>query len=236
MPLFEILDWVDTPLGTLYLRRRELLHRPGTIVWEVTLADELLMSSLNTRSEEELARQALSWRGGEDAGLRVLVGGQGLGYTAWAALQSPRVARVEVVEHLPEVIAWAREGKIPLASELAQAEAEGRLSFRQGDVYAGLLGALEGEPWDLILIDVDHTPTEHLGPTSAPFYTPAGLEQVKAHLAPGGVLAVWSAGDDDAFAATLAQSFGASERARILWENELIDQGVEVEDVIFLAR
>lgn len=234
MPLFEILDWVDTPLGTLYLRRRELLHRPGKVVVEVTLADELLMSSLNTRSEEELARAALSWRGGTDQGLRVLVGGQGLGYTAWAALEDPRVATVEVVEHLPEVVAWARDGKIPLAPELARAEAAGRLAFRQGDVYALLL-APATETWDLILIDVDHTPTEHLGPTSAPFYTPSGLERVQAHLAPGGVLAVWSAGDDEEFAATLAASFERSERVRVVWENELIDQGVEVEDVLFLG-
>ena len=43
---FEILAHEMTPLGVLCLRRRELLREPGTIVTEVTLNHEFLMSSL----------------------------------------------------------------------------------------------------------------------------------------------------------------------------------------------
>lgn len=232
-PSFEILDWVDTPIGTLGLRRRELLGHPGVVVTEVTIDHEMLMSSLNTTSEEELARRALALHGGQRAGLSVLVGGLGLGYTARAALASDRVARVRAVEYLPQVIGWLRAGLLPLSAAL---NADARLELAQGDVYALLL-APPAEQWDLILVDVDHSPDEPLGPTSQAFYQVEGLRRVAAHLAPGGVLAVWSAGDDDPrFAAALAEVFPTSACERIRWCNELIDEGQDVEDVLFLAR
>jgi spermidine synthase len=228
-PIFEILDWVDTPLGPLGLRRRELLGRPGTVVTEVSLDHELLMSSLNTAGEVALAERALAVHPGE--GLDVLVGGLGLGYTAHAALSVDRVARVEVVEALGEVIGWLRGGLLPLSEALL---ADPRLVLTQGDVYARLLGPAE-RTHDLLLIDVDHSPTEPLGPGSAPFYTPAGLAQVKGHLRPGGVLAVWSALDDAAFSAALERSFSRAEVQRVRYTNELVDDGQETEDVLFLA-
>ncbi len=49
-PRLEILEYCETKLGVLCLRRRELLSRPGTIVTEVTLDQEFLMSSYNTES------------------------------------------------------------------------------------------------------------------------------------------------------------------------------------------
>ena len=73
----EILAHEESPLGLLCLRRRELLSEPGTIVTEVTLNHEFLMSSLYTDSEQALARIALEMNPGND--LRVLVGGLGLG-------------------------------------------------------------------------------------------------------------------------------------------------------------
>ena len=48
----EILAYEESPLGVLCLRRRELLSQPGTIVTEVTLNHEFLMSSLYTESEQ----------------------------------------------------------------------------------------------------------------------------------------------------------------------------------------
>ncbi len=232
-PLFEILDHVDTPIGTLCLRRRELLGRPGVIVHEVTLEHEMLMSSLNTASEEALARLAVERHGGE--GLSVLVGGLGLGYTAAAALDQARVARVQVVELLPQVIGWLRDGKVPLAPRL---NADARLEVVEGDVYRQLLGPARGAGWDLVLVDVDHSPDERLeASNSRPFYTAAGLQRVAAHLAPGGLLGVWSAGDDDpAFAASLAEVFDDVTRERVRFVDERIDEGQELEDVLFFGR
>ena len=113
---FEILAYDETPLGPLCLRRRELLAEPGTIVTEVSLNHEFLMSSYNTASERALSSVALEMHDGRD--LDVLVGGLGLGYTAREALVPDRVARVEVVEFLPQVIGWLDQGLIPLAGEL----------------------------------------------------------------------------------------------------------------------
>ncbi|MDP7206617.1 MAG: hypothetical protein QGH11_13660, partial [Pirellulaceae bacterium] len=62
----EILAYEESPLGMLCLRRRELLSDPGTIVTEVTLNHEFLMSSLYTDSEEALSRIALEIHEGED--------------------------------------------------------------------------------------------------------------------------------------------------------------------------
>ena len=88
----KILASESTPLGPLCLRRRELLSRPGTVVIEITLNQELLMSSYNTISERQLAKSALDMN--PEGDLRVLVGGLGLGYTAHEVLTSERVAYV----------------------------------------------------------------------------------------------------------------------------------------------
>jgi spermidine synthase len=142
----EILAYEPSPLGFLCLRRRELLSQPGTIVTEVTLNHEFLMSSLYTESERALAQTALQIHSGED--LRVLVGGLGLGYTARETLLSDRVARVEVVELLPQVIDWVARGLVPLSSELRD---ERRLVVNQGNVYRRLAGP-PGDLLDVILI------------------------------------------------------------------------------------
>lgn len=228
-PQFEVLDWLETPLGPLLLRRRELLGRPGVVVTEVTLDHELLMSSLHTASEVALAEVARALHGGAPA--RVLVGGLGLGYTAAAALDGGAEV-VRVVDKLPAVIDWLQRGLLPLSERL---NSHPGLEVVEDDVYALLLGEPR-EVWDLILVDVDHTPTERLGPGSEPFYTPAGLRRVAGHLAPGGVLAVWSAGDDEDCARAMSEVFPTATRERVRWRNDLIDDGEEIEDVVFLGR
>ena len=231
-PLFEVLDLQDTALGELCLRRRELVSRPGIVITEVTLDQGFLMSSYHTESERRLAEFALEMHPGE--GLSVLVGGLGLGYTAHAALASPRTARVEVVELLEPVMAWLDKGWLPLGEALA---ADPRLEVVQGDVYARLLGAPGQAPSqkaDIILIDVDHAPDEPLDDSSAAFYTAAGLRAVAQHLNPGGVLAVWSTNPNPGFEATLRSVFGAIEVEVVRWWNDLID--VDKEDTLFAAR
>jgi spermidine synthase len=224
----EILAYEETPLGLLCLRRRELLSKPGTVVTEVTLNHEFLMSSLNTLSERELASGALSRHPGED--LRVLVGGLGLGYTASEVLKSTRVASVEVVEYLPQVIDWMEQGLFPVASELI---ADARLRVESGDVY----GRLSGPPqtlFDLILIDVDHSPEENLDLGSNPFYTEAGLKEARRHLAEGGVLAVWSYAADSPFATALRAVFEDVSVIPVTFNNVLIDESAT--DYLFFAK
>jgi len=214
----EILAYEPSPLGLLCLRRRELLSQPGTIVTEVTLNHEFLMSSLYTDSERALARTAIQIHSGED--LHVLVGGLGLGYTAREALLSDRVARVEVVELLPQVIDWLTRGLMPLSSELRD---ERRLVVTQSDVYRRLAGPPD-DLLDVILIDVDHSPEEHLGEESVGFYTTQGLLAARRHLAADGVLAVWSYAQSSPFADALREVFEQVRVEPVTYDNRLVDQ------------
>ncbi|MGA8208578.1 MAG: spermidine synthase, partial [Nocardioidaceae bacterium] len=74
---FEELDWQQTPMGAISLRRR---REPGSGVdiFEAKLDDDFLMSSEFVVAEVELARLGLAAATGRD--LAVLVGGLGLGY------------------------------------------------------------------------------------------------------------------------------------------------------------
>lgn len=228
MSNLEILAYEDSPLGPLCLRRRELLCEPGTIVTEVTLNHEFLMSSLYTDSERELARVAIGLNQADE--LNVLVGGLGLGYTARAALQSSRVSRVEVVELLPQVIDWLKQGLVPLSKELGN---ESRLEVQQGDVY-GRLAASPTRQFDVILIDVDHSPDERLGEENASFYSAAGLQAAKEHLAPSGVLAVWSYAENSPFADALRTAFENVQVQPVSYDNQLINE--QQTDWLFFAQ
>jgi spermidine synthase len=227
-PKLEILAYETTPLGPLCLRRRELLGRPGTVVTEVTLDHEFLMSSYITDSERALSRVALELHPG--GALRVLVGGLGLGYTAREALVSERVARVETVEYLPEVIGWLERGLVPLSAELL---ADPRFVVTQGDVYARLAGP-PSERHDLVLIDVDHSPDDRLGGESVSFYTEAGLRAAREHLAPGGVLAVWSYAESSPFSDAMRAVFDDVRVEGVTVLNDLVDE--EQTDWLFFGR
>ena len=224
----EILAFDPTPLGLLCLRRRPLLCAPGTVVTEVTLNHHFLMSSYNTDSERALSTLALEMAGGD--ALKLLVGGLGLGYTAAAALASNSVAKVEALELLPQVIDWLDRDLFPLASTL---KGDNRFSVTQGDVYALLAGPPE-RTWDLILIDVHHAPDAPLTSANLPFYTQRGLQAAKEHLLPGGILAVWAAEENAAFADTLRAVFSEVRVVPVTFTNLLIDQ--ELTNWIFLAR
>ena len=217
----EILAWEETDLGILCLRRRELLSAPGETVTEITLDGEFLMSSRHTASEKALARIALDMHAGHPGDeLDVFVGGLGLGCTAHAALTSPRVGRVEVVEFLPQVIDWLERDLVPLAAELKRNE---RLRVVQGDAYARLAEPAS-EPFDLILIDIDHSPADRLGEADGAFYTEEGLRRARRHLAPGGVLGVWSYAESSPFSRALETVFDEVRVEPVSYYNDLVDQ------------
>src|SRR5664279_1478739 len=105
--LFEELDYRDTPIGALSLRRRRELSL-GIDVFEIKLGDEYLMSSLFTASEVALAQLGLAAL--EGFNFDVVVGGLGLGYTAQAVLDSTSVSSLIVIEMLDAVIDWHQTG------------------------------------------------------------------------------------------------------------------------------
>jgi spermidine synthase len=214
----DVIAYEKSPLGMICLRRRELLSVPGTIVTEITLDHELLMSSFHTASERALSSLVLERHTGD--GLRVLIGGLGLGYTAHEVLRSDRVASVEVVELLPQVIDWVRDGLVPLSDELNN---DARFQVVEADVYA-MLAAPPERHFDLILIDVDHSPDERLGESNAGFYTEAGLQQARKHLAPGGVLGVWSYAESSPFVASLRAVFDRIDVELVTFDNRLTEE------------
>ena len=104
--LFEELDYRETPIGALSLRRRREL-KLGIDVFEIKLGDEFLMSSLFTASEIALADLGLA---GLSRPANVVVGGLGLGYRQAAVLAHGNVASLIVVDALEPVIDWHRKG------------------------------------------------------------------------------------------------------------------------------
>ena len=127
---FEELDWQNTEMGEISLRRR--LERTLEVdVYEVKLGEEFLMSSLFTVAEIELARLGLAACAGAE--LDVVVGGLGLGYTAVTALEEPRVRSLVVVEALGPVIGWHEKHLLPDAETLT---GDPRTRLVQGDFFA----------------------------------------------------------------------------------------------------
>jgi spermidine synthase len=212
---FEELDWQETPMGELPLRRR-LEPTLGVDVFEVKLGEEFLMSSLFTVAEVALADLGLAAVGGDD--LRVVVGGLGLGYTAVAALRDARVASLEVVDALPAVIDWHLRALLPVSAELT---ADPRTTLVLDDFFA--IMRREGpNRYDAILLDVDHSPRHQLDPGHADLYTVAGLKRVRDHLADGGAFALWSDDPpDDEFMARLASVFDEPVAHTVDFDNPL---------------
>jgi spermidine synthase len=219
--LFEELDYRETPIGGLSLRRRREL-KLGVDVFEIKLGEEFLMSSLFTASEIALARLGLA--GLTDTALDVVVGGLGLGYTAQAVLEHGNVGSLLVIDFLQAVIDWHRQGLVPLGAELS---ADPRCRFLQGDFFA--LAASDdgfdgGRRFDAILVDIDHSPDALLDAGNAGFYSQAGLQRLTSHLKPGGVFGLWSNEvPDDAFTARMAQVFAHARAQEVTFHNPLQD-------------
>lgn len=217
---FEELDFRPTAMGVLSLRRRKQLAT-GLDVYEIKLGDEFLMSSAFTKAEIELARLGLASLQRE--GLDVVVGGLGLGYTARAVLENPRVRSLIVVDALAEVIEWHEQGLLPLGLELT---ADPRCRFVHGDFFAMSHSAEGFDPlaprrrFDAVLVDIDHSPRNLLHPRHAALYEPAGLERLAGHLHPNGVFALWSNDPPEpAFEGALAGVFATSAAHVVTFDN-----------------
>jgi spermidine synthase len=232
---FAELAWSQTPMGDISLRRRyDPVLRAD--VYEVKLGDEFLMSSAFTVAEVELARLALAaWAGaGADAGIDVVVGGLGLGYTARAVLQDERVRSVTVVEALPEVIGWHRDGLVPAA-----AVEDGRCRLLHGDFFAMAAGPgfdplAPDRRYHVVALDIDHSPRHLLHEAHAGFYTADGLRRLTDRLHPGGVFALWSNDPPDpAFVATLQAVFPTCAAHVVRFANPI--RGGESANTVYVA-
>ncbi len=185
---------VTTPDG------RELVIYERDGVYTIRVDGLELMSSRTHGSEEALAQLALSEVGVKRP--QVLVGGLGMGYTLRAVLNfRPPVFTATVAELFPAVIAWNR-GEL---AHLAHAPLEDpRVRLIEADVS----DVLEERPraFDAVLLDVDNGPAAFTLQRNKRLYGARGIASLKRCLRPKGVLGVWSADPDPAFARKLGRA------------------------------
>ena len=165
----------------------------------IVLERNELMNSRMSGSEEALATMTIDRL--RSSAPHLLVGGYGMGFTLRAALAKlgPQ-GRVTVAELVPEIVDWARGPMVELTAGCLD---DSRVAVEFGDV-AEVIAAGRGT-YDAILLDVDNGPDGLVRPVNDRLYSARGLSMARAALRPGGVLAVWSAAKDAAFARRLRE-------------------------------
>ncbi|MCT2591802.1 spermidine synthase [Streptomyces sp. N2-109] len=229
---------MNAPEETVVLDRREgphgevVLRRQGALL-QIIANGCFLMDTSDGRSERLLVRAALAeWSAGDGAAGRggrpsLLIGGLGVGFSLCEAASEPRWGRIAVVEREEAVIDWHRTG--PLAAFSARALADERCTLVHADLVAYLHGHGTAGHFDVLCLDIDNGPDWTVTDGNGSLYSPAGLAACRARLAPGGVLAVWSAQRSAAFAERLRNA-GFS---RVRTEEIPVVRGVP--DVVHLA-
>jgi spermidine synthase len=165
----------------------EIILRRRNELFEIRYNGMELMSNLQSRSEEILAERALRLAG--QAAPRVLIGGLGMGFTLRAALDHAGPdSRIEVVELVPEIVAWNRQHFGHLAGHPLD---DVRVGVAIGDVMAAIRGRPRG--WDVILMDTDNGPENIVRHPNREIYDTDGLRTLDRALRPGGLIGFWSA-------------------------------------------
>lgn len=178
--------------------------------FSIMLGANELMNSRLSGSEEALASLSCE-RILPRANARMLIGGLGMGFTLRAALPllAPD-AEVTVAELVPAVVDWA---KGPMAAHHGDTLTDPRVTIAVTDV-AKLIRENEAS-YDAILLDVDNGPDGITKSGNDRLYTQTGLNQAWRALRPDGVLSIWSAHPDKAFAAKLKQTGFAVEEIEV---------------------
>jgi spermidine synthase len=235
-PRLAELDYQQTPMGELVLRRRREPRANDADVWEVLLGEEFLMSSLFTAGEVALAELGLAPLAARR--IDVVVGGLGLGYTARAALEHANLQSLLVIDALAPVIRWHRDGLVPMGSSVAE---DPRCRLVQGDFFALAAGehgfdpAAPGRAFDAVLLDIDHSPQHVLAEAHRPFYEPAGLAALRRSLKPGGVFALWSNDPPaDDFVQRLGEGFTSATAHVVQFDNPYASGAAT--NTIYVAR
>lgn len=189
--------------GEIALRRG--IGPDGRPAYEIILNGVFLMASYNRRSERALAELALAPLAAQ-AGLHVLIGGLGMGFTLQMALAYPQVACVKVVEIEPLVIAWNRRYFADLNDHALD---DPRVQLIELDVAEHLLRT--SDRYHAMCLDVDNGPTWTVSEANARLYQEPMLRRIAAVLRPDGVLTVWAAERSHEFRQRLSAVFGAAE-------------------------
>ena len=186
-----------------------ILLKRGT-EFSIRTAGTELMNSRLYGSEDALAELTCS-RIKRKSGLRILIGGLGMGYTLAAALeQSEPDTLITVSELIPAVVRWNREQLGHLAGMPLD---DPRVSVEEEDV-AEIIRKRKSA-WDAILLDVDNGPDGLTRKANDRLYGRSGLKTFFSALRPEGILAVWSSGPDKAFTRRLKQCGFQTETATV---------------------
>jgi spermidine synthase len=141
----------------------------------------------------------------------MLIGGYGMGFTLRAALAGlGGDAEILVAELVPAVMAWARG---PMAELTGDCLDDRRVNIREVDVGAVITSGRAS--FDAILLDVDNGPEGSSRSANDSLYNLRGLEAARRALRPKGILAVWSAAPDTAFASRLVRAGFSVEEIRV---------------------
>ena len=187
----------------------KLYKRGGDFM--ITLERNELMSSRMSGSEVALGVMTCQ-RLSALASPTLLIGGYGMGFTLRAVLATLGTnAQVIVAELVPDIIAWARGHMQALAAGCLD---DRRVEISLSDV-AVMIKAGAGS-YDAILLDVDNGPDGLTRQANDGLYSLQGLANAKAALKPSGILAIWSAAPDAAFARRLSQAGFAVDEVRVL--------------------
>ncbi len=191
----ELIGTAEIPGG----EQLRLIRHGGDFV--IMIGRNELMNTRMRGSEEALATMSCARIAGR-TNPRLLIGGYGMGFTLRAALAvlSPD-AHVALAELVPEIIEWARG---PMQEVAAGCLDDRRVHIIQEDV----VDVIRSRPgsFDAILLDVDNGPDGLVREANNQLYSQQGLRAAHAALKPGGILAIWSAAKDEAFARRLSNT------------------------------
>jgi spermidine synthase len=210
-----VLDRVTTPRGELVLRR-------SGADFEVISNGIFLMDTRDGRSERLLVSAAAA---AHLAPERILLGGLGVGFSLLEAVTLTDPRQIVVVEIEQRIVDWH-------AGHLHHLTGDALADPRVEVVVADVRAHLDASPgsYDVVCLDVDNGPEWTVTDDNAGLYGAAGLDVTIAALAPGGVLAVWSANRSPAYEGRLRQRLGD---VQVLEVERLAGRGDP--DVVYLA-
>jgi hypothetical protein len=196
MKPFQTLAKVRSPDGSfISLHEHDgeyyIKHNGRQLMSTIATVSELVLADLGCRQIRNLKAP------------RILIGGLGLGFTLKRVLEiAGPDAVVHVSEILPEVVSWNRDFLDKVNGALLR---DPRVTVLPEDVFK-VMRESKSQPYDSILLDVDHTPSSWVQVQNFRLYERAGFTAVTQALKPGGLVAYWSAGDEPEFAHRLRRA------------------------------